>query len=112
MRVGKIDVSKIDKSAIFEGKQGKYIDVVIWDNKDGRDRFGWDGSIQQDIGKERRNAGEKGPYIGNWKDTDRNEAQTTYQPRQQSAPAQHTGGFHDSDDIPFAPFEKACRVPL
>lgn len=102
MRKGKIDVTKIDRSAIFEGRKGKYIDIIIWENKDGRDQYGNDGSIQQDIGKERRQAGEKGPYIGSWKDTEQSE---TYQPRQQSAPRQPARGSYDvseSDDtIPF-----------
>jgi hypothetical protein len=63
----KINVSKIDKSAIFEGKNGKYCDFVLFENKDGTDQYGNDGFVTQDIGKERRLAGERGPIIGNWK---------------------------------------------
>ena len=67
MRTAKINVTKIDKTALFEGKNGKYLDVVFFENKNGPDQFGNHGFITQDIGKERRLAGERGPIIGNWK---------------------------------------------
>ena len=62
----KIDVSKIDKSALFKGEKGTYCDLTLMDNRDGQDQWGNDGFIVQDIGKVRREAGEKGPIIGNW----------------------------------------------
>jgi hypothetical protein len=67
MKQAKIDVSKIDKTALFKGAKGIYLDIVIWDNKDGTDQYGNDGFITQDIGKARRDAGERGPIIGNWR---------------------------------------------
>jgi hypothetical protein len=63
----KIDVKKIDKSALFEGKSGTYLDVTLFENKDGPGKYGDDGFIVQEISKERREAGEKGPIIGNWR---------------------------------------------
>ncbi len=63
----KIDVTKIDKSAIHVGAKGKYIDLTLMETRDGVDQYGNNGFIVQDIGKERRIAGEKGPIIGNWK---------------------------------------------
>ena len=68
MRTAKLDVTKIDKTALFRGAKGTYLDIVIWDNKDGTDQYGNDGFITQDIGKERREAGERGPILGNWKE--------------------------------------------
>lgn len=62
-----INVTKIDKSAIYEGKVGKYINLTLMDNRDGPDQWGNDGFIVQDIGKQRRDAGEKGPIVGNWR---------------------------------------------
>ena len=62
-----INTAKIDKSALYEGKQGKYLSLTLMDNRDGVDQYGNDGFIVQDIGKERRLAGEKGPIVGNWK---------------------------------------------
>jgi hypothetical protein len=40
------------------------------DNRDGRDKFDNDGFVVQDLGKDRRLAGERGPILGNWKDLD------------------------------------------
>jgi len=65
----KIDCKKISKEDLYEGKKGTYLDAVLMNNKDGRDQYGNDGFIVQDLGKERRLAGEKGPIIGNWSDT-------------------------------------------
>ena len=63
----KIDVTKLDKTAFFNGEKGIYADLTLMDNRDGADKWGNDGFIVQDIGKERRDKGEKGPIIGNWK---------------------------------------------
>ena len=67
MRVANINVSKIDKSALFSGKKGTYLDLVFHDNKEGRDQYGNDGFVTQGIPKERRDAGERGEILGNWK---------------------------------------------
>ena len=67
MITGKINASKIDKSGMFEGKNGLYFDITLLENKDGPDQWGNSGMIVQDLGKDRRLAGEKGPIIGNWK---------------------------------------------
>jgi hypothetical protein len=64
----KIDVTKLDKTAFFQGKNGAlYCDLTMWENRDGPDRFGNDYRIDQDLGKERRAKGEKGAIIGNGK---------------------------------------------
>jgi len=56
-----INLSKIDKSKIIEGKKGKYIDLTIWLN-DKPDQFGNDVSIEQ-----RTEKGADKIYIGNGK---------------------------------------------
>ena len=63
----KINLSKIDKGALFKGAKGTYGDFVLFENKGGRDQFGYDGIVKQDFGKERREAGEQSEIIGNWK---------------------------------------------
>lgn len=63
----KIDVTKIDKSKIFVGAKGKYIDITLLENRDGPDQFDNDFMVVQDIGKEARERGEKGPILGNAK---------------------------------------------
>jgi hypothetical protein len=66
----KLDVTKIDKSALHKGAKGTYCDITLMDNRDGRDKFDNDGFVVQDLGKDRRLAGERGPILGNWKDLD------------------------------------------
>ena len=63
----KLDVTKIDKSAIHAGEKGKYIDITLLGNRDGEDRFGHHYMVVQDLGQARREAGEKGPILGNGK---------------------------------------------
>ncbi len=63
----KINVNLIDKTHLFRGAKGTYLDVTLMENKDGPDQYGNDGFIVQDIGKEAREAGGKCPIIGNWR---------------------------------------------
>lgn len=62
-----INVTRIDKTAIYEGKNGKYLSLTLHENKGGKDKFGNDGFVSQDIGKERRMKGERGEILGNYK---------------------------------------------
>jgi hypothetical protein len=63
-----INVTKIDKGAIVQGKNGKYIDLALIANEnDDADQYGNHGFITQSISKERRDAGERGPIVGNFK---------------------------------------------
>jgi len=59
----KIDVSKIVKEHIFEGKKGKYIDCDLFLN-DEKDQFGNNGSIKQSW---KNGENYEGVYIGNAK---------------------------------------------
>ena len=63
----KIDVSKLDKTAFFKGAKGTYADITLIENRGGPDRFGNDYMVVQDLGKDRRLAGERGPILGNGK---------------------------------------------
>ncbi len=88
-----INVTKIDKTGLIEGKNGKYLSLAMWENKTGVDQYGNAGFVTQDLGKERREAGEKGPILGNYR---------IMGERKSSAP---TGQSHaapsSDDDIPF-----------
>ena len=63
---GNLDVTKIPKDKIYEGKKGKYISVVVAINNE-VDQFGNNGSIQVDQTKEERDAKESKVYLGNVK---------------------------------------------
>jgi hypothetical protein len=96
-----INVTKIDNSALYAGKNGKYLALTLHENKQGRDQYGNDGFVAQDLGKERRMAGEKGVILGNYKtigglvEPTRHEAAkaNAYQPQPVEMP--------DGDEIPF-----------
>jgi len=93
MKTIRINVSKIDKTALYDGKNGKYLDLVMFENKNGEDQYGNLGFVTQDIGKDRRLAGEKGPIIGNFKELQSRASNDT---SNNSAPIDQNG-----DDIPF-----------
>lgn len=102
MITAKLNVSKIDKAHLFAGKNGKYLDIVLFQNKAGVDQYGNDGFVTQGISKEARDRGEKGAIIGNWK---------VVEPKGQQRPTVSTKPAADplngppiEDDEPSVPF--------
>jgi len=95
----KIDVTKIDKEALFKGTKGTYLTLTVWPNKDGEDQYGNHASVKQDLGKDRRD--EKAPFIGNARIIQRRNAP---QPKPQEPPARAKTLYEemsDADEIPF-----------
>jgi hypothetical protein len=83
----------VQANAVFVGEKGSYMELTLIPNRDGPDKYGYTGFAAVNLPKERREAGEKGPIIGNWKPIGRTAAAP---PLVESAPS--TG---DGDDIPF-----------
>lgn len=75
----KINVSRILKDHLYPGKNGKYLDLVAWPNKNGPDQYGNTHMVCQEVSREARDKGEKGPIIGN-----------LTLPEQESPPARQT----------------------
>ena len=108
MKIGisiKLDVTKIDKSRIFEGKKGKYLDLTTFIDTEALDEYGNNGFISQSVSKDERAQGVKTPILGNAKvfyQDGHNQAKSDgYQPQggaDERNPPQ--GGVFD-DDIPF-----------
>jgi hypothetical protein len=94
----KINVSRIDKKHLYAGKNGTYLDVVIFPNRNGTDQYGNTHTVFQSIPKEARDAGERGPIIGNAKLPDQQEQ---WSARPQRPPQPHKDQHYESDDIPF-----------
>jgi hypothetical protein len=102
MKVGvklKINVSEIEKARLFKGKKGVYLDATVFIDIDQKDQYENNGMITQDVSKEEKDAGTKGPILGNcqvfWSDGNN-------QPAQQQAPQQTPPVVDDLDsDIPF-----------
>ena len=57
MKIGvnmSINVSKIDKARLFEGKQGKYLDVITFIDVDEVGQYGDNGMVVEGITKEEK----------------------------------------------------------
>ena len=90
-----IDVKKIEKSRLFEGKKGTYLDLTTFIDPNNPDQYENHGFISQSTDKEEREAGVQTPILGNCK--------VFFVEGGQAAPAQTpvaaTEGFND--EIPF-----------
>jgi hypothetical protein len=62
----KLDVTKIDKTKLFQGNKGTYLDAVIF-LKDTPDQYGNNGMIVQSVSADERAQGIKGAILGNVK---------------------------------------------
>lgn len=93
----KIDVTKIDKALLYKSEKGAYLNTTVFIDVDTPDKYGNHGMVTQDVSKEAKDAGEKGPILGNvkifWKDSGNTPSRTTSKPA--------TKGDDFDDDIPF-----------
>ena len=82
-----LNLSRLDKSKIVQGKKGSYYPVTVFVN-DETDQFGNNVAVATGLTKEEREAGAKTEYICNGKviSTDGNVFAATKQEQAQSAP--------------------------
>ena len=106
MKVGiklKINVSQIEKARLFAGKKGKYLDATVFVDIDNKDQYDNNGMITQDVTKEEKDQGAKGPILGNvqvfWRDDNNQKEQAHSQGVQQAQATIEQDDF--DDDIPF-----------
>lgn len=95
MITAKIDVTKILKDELYKGQKGTYLDLVLFENKNGEDSNGNHGIVKQSISKASREAGVEPPLLGNYKQKD-------FQPK--AAPAARPSvpaAPEADDDLPF-----------
>lgn len=98
MITAKIDVTKIDKTKLFKGEKGTYLDIVLIETPN--NQYGDDYMIAQSATKEEREAGKKGAIIGNAKIRGPKPAQQQRPATQPSVkPAAGHGNMDDS--VPF-----------
>ena len=100
MKIGinvKIDVTKIDKSKLYQGAKGTYLDMTTFVDTEEVDQYENHGFISQSVSKEEREKGEKGRILGNCKVFFKEGSDSSSQPSPQAAPSQ----TEFDDDIPF-----------
>tara|TARA_R110002126_G_scaffold6532_2_gene33666 strand:- start:1127 stop:1447 length:321 start_codon:yes stop_codon:yes gene_type:complete len=99
----KIDVTKIDKSRLFSGAKGTYLDLTTFIDTDNAGQYGDHGFISQSVSKEERDAKVQAPILGNCKVFYNDNAASGPAPHQQAREtmaSDQTQPFEDSD-IPF-----------
>jgi hypothetical protein len=70
MKVGlsvRIDVTKIDKSRLYKGAKGTYLDLTTFVDTDEQDQYENNGFISQSTTKEERETNVQTPILGNVK---------------------------------------------
>ena len=86
-----IKTEKIEKPHLIEGKNGKILSVVLFENRDGKGQYGDDGYAVQGVSKESREAGVRGPIVGNWRYIGQGATVATSKPKQEV----------EDDSVPF-----------
>jgi len=106
----KIDVTKIDKSRLFKGEKGTYLDLTTFIDLDEKDQYGNNGFISQSVSKDEKAQGVQTPILGNSRVFWSEGLQATPDPSQPAAgQSQPAAGQPDAaagqadydDDIPF-----------
>jgi hypothetical protein len=103
LKIGSINLSKIDKAQFYVGKDGtKYMNIAIIENRNGPDQYGNDGMITQSVSKEDRLKGVKGPIIGNWRRIEsKDKAAAKTAPKAKSAPLKMDSDDGEGSTVPF-----------
>ena len=96
-----INLEKLEKEHFFKGAKGTYVDLTLIPSRDSQ--YGDSHFIVQDVGKEKRLAGIKGPIVGNAKPVGgpQQPAGQTTPPASKIAPEDVPGALPADDDVPF-----------
>jgi len=102
----KINVSMIEKARLFKGAKGMYLDCTTFVDLDNLDQYDNSGMITQDVTKEEKDSGTKGPILGNckvfWKGESKQESQSRpHQSAENQGQPQAAVSNFDDMDIPF-----------
>lgn len=100
----RLNVSKIIKEHLFAGKHGKLLDLVVWPNKGGKDQFGNTHYVVQELDRKARDAGERGPIIGNLTLPENEEPAPAPRPNKYERPAKQAESYNDEMDDTNIPF--------
>jgi hypothetical protein len=103
----RIDVTQIDKSRLYQGKKGKYLDIVLTPTPNAK--YEQTHMVVQSVSKKERDQGIKGNILGNAKEIERGHRGYNEEPpahRRQLAGAEAKdepdwAAEQDQDDVPF-----------
>jgi hypothetical protein len=111
---GSLNVTRIEKKHLFEGRHGKYLNIRAIPNRNGPDQYGNTHFVVQEVSKADYEAGVKGPIIGNLKIVEDEQQYRQPPPPKPALPARATLRPQDlafeekeieapmeEDDIPF-----------
>ena len=97
-----INLSKLDKSRFFQGKNGLYLDLTTFINLDEQDQYGKNGIVKQSTKKDES---ADLPIAGDvkvfWSDSGLPQQQAPQQATQQRQAVSQTIGFDDFSEPPF-----------
>ena len=93
MLTARIDVTKIDKTKLYKGEKGTYLDLVFIPTPD--NKYGHDYMIAQSLPKEDRESGDRGAILGNGK-----YLRAKPEKKEEDFNPLHTDGKPE-DDLPF-----------
>ena len=97
----KINVTRIDKNLLYKGKSGTYLDIVLFENKNGVGQFGDTHFATQSVSKEQRLAGVKGPIIGNATVSEQEVVRRYDRDEDVDTTDYSTKGVGNFDEVPF-----------
>lgn len=97
MLTAKLDVTKIDKTKLFRGQKGVYLDIVLIETPNSE--YG-DYMIVQQTSKEERLAGKKGAILGNAKILEKRGTTAAARPKV-AQPAARPARDDDDGSVPF-----------
>ena len=60
-----INVTKIDKTKLFKGKNGTYLNITAFVDTENKDQYDHNGMVTQSITSEEKKSGVKGAILGN-----------------------------------------------
>jgi hypothetical protein len=103
----RIDVTQIDKSRLYQGKKGKYLDIVLIPTPNAK--YEQTHMVVQSVSKKERDQGIKGNILGNAKEIERGHRGYNEEPpahRRQLAGAEARtepdwAAEQNQDDVPF-----------
>ena len=103
----RIDVTQIDKSRLYQGKKGKYLDIVLIPTPNAR--YEQTHMVVQSVSKEERDQGIKGNILGNAKEIEQermsyDEPTPAHRRKLAGAEAKAEPDWaaeQDQDDVPF-----------